>query len=200
LLRGGIGIRRQLFLQMPLLLKPAPACSGSGSEGIETVVPTRSQRGRKQPRPGHSPLRGSRMSDHAMLWPAFGLVALTAVVWFRMFFERVGQIRSQRIRLREIATSAQLSQRLTDSRAADNFRNLFEVPVLFYAALLVAHSAQLASPTLLALAWVFVSLRVVHSAIHCSYNRVRHRFFAYVAGGIVLWGMWVMLGWQLWKA
>ena len=34
------------------------------------------------------------------------------------------------------------------------------------------------------LAWAFVALRIVHSAIHCSYNKVIHRFYAYVAGSM----------------
>ena len=47
------------------------------------------------------------------------------------------------------------------------------------------------------LAWIFVALRVLHSAIHCSYNKVMHRFYAYVAGGMVLFALWAWLGLQL---
>jgi len=42
----------------------------------------------------------------------------------------------------------------------------------------------------LTLAWLFVGLRVAHSAIQCSYNRVMHRFFAHILGAFVLWGLW----------
>jgi hypothetical protein len=136
--------------------------------------------------------------SHLILWPAFAMAALVFVVWWRMFFERIGQIRRSRIRLHEIALSAQISQRLSDTRAADNFRNLFELPVLFYAALLIAYVTGMGGSALLALAWVFVALRVGHSAIQCSYNRVKHRFYVYVAGGLVLWVLWAVLGWQLW--
>ena len=47
------------------------------------------------------------------------------------------------------------------------------------------------------LAWLFVLLRVGHSAIHCTYNKVMHRFYAYVAGGVALWLLWgaIALGW-----
>ena len=133
-----------------------------------------------------------------ILWPAFAMAALVFAVWWRMFFERIGQIRRGRIRLREIALSAQISQRLADTRAADNFRNLFELPVLFYAALLIAYVTGTAGTPLLVLAWTFVALRVAHSAIQCSYNRVEHRFYVYVAGGLVMWALWAVLGWQLW--
>ncbi len=129
--------------------------------------------------------------------PAFAMVALTFVVWWRMFFSRVGQMKRERIHPQAVATSAQATARLTDSRAADNFRNLFELPVLFYAALFVAALAGQVTPITLALAWIFVALRIVHSAIHCSYNKVMHRFYAYVAGGMALFALWAWLGWRL---
>ena len=129
--------------------------------------------------------------------PAFAMVALTFVVWWRMFFMRIGQMKRERIHPQAVATSAQATAKLTDSRAADNFRNLFELPVLFYAALVVAALTGQVTPVTLALAWIFVALRVVHSAIHCGYNKVMHRFYAYVAGGFALFALWAWLGLQL---
>ena len=134
------------------------------------------------------------MIDARIFAPAFAMVALTFVVWLRLFFVRVAQMRRERIHPQAVATSAQAAQRLTDSRASDNFRNLFELPVLFYAALFVAALAGLVTPVSLALAWAFVGLRVVHSAIHCSYNKVMHRFHAYLASGVALFALWAWLG------
>ena len=137
------------------------------------------------------------MSGAAMLWPVFALVGLTCVVWCRMFVVRIGQMKRERIHPQSVATSAQAAARLTDSRVADNLRNLFELPVLFYAAALIALSAGLATPLLLALAWTFVALRFAHSFIHCTYNKVMHRFVAYLAGGIALWLLWACLAFLL---
>ncbi|MFZ5657968.1 MAG: MAPEG family protein [Pseudomonadota bacterium] len=122
--------------------------------------------------------------------PALAMVVLTFAVWWRMYFARIGQMRRERIHPQKVATSAQATALLTDSRAADNFRNLFELPVLFYLALVVADRMDMVDGISLALAWAFVLLRVVHSAIHVTYNRVMHRFAAYVAGGMVLWLLW----------
>ncbi len=47
------------------------------------------------------------------------------------------------------------------------------------------------------LAWVFVVLRWIHSAIQCSYNKVMHRFLVYVSGAIVLWLLWGVLAFGL---
>ena len=134
---------------------------------------------------------------HPIFLPAVAMVLLTVVVWFRMYFMRVAQMKRERIHPQAVATSAQSAARLTDSRAADNFRNLFELPVLFYLALTVAAVAGLVTPVALGLAWLFVALRVLHSAIHCTYNKVFHRFYAYLAGGLVLWALWGYLAWGL---
>ena len=137
------------------------------------------------------------MANAEMLKPAFALVALTFVVFIRMYWLRFAQMLRDRIGVQDVAMSADAARLLTDTRASDNFRNLFELPVLFYGAVLVAVSANLSTPTALALAWAFVALRVLHSAIHCTYNRVIHRFYAYVAGGMVLWVLWAVLGYGL---
>ena len=128
------------------------------------------------------------------------MAALTCVVWIRLYVVRIGQMRRERIHPQAVATSAQAGAKLTQSAAADNFRNLFELPVLFYLALTVAAATRLGDATVLALAWSFVALRVLHSAIHCGYNRVMHRFLVYIAGACVLWALWGYLSIGLLRA
>lgn len=134
---------------------------------------------------------------HAVWWPAVAMAALSFVVWCRMYALRIRQMRRERIHPQSVATAARAGDRLTDSRAADNFRNLFELPVLFYLALVAAAQAGLVDGTVLALAWAFVALRVLHSLVQCTYNRVMHRFAVYVAGALVLWVLWALLGGRL---
>ncbi|MFC7300977.1 MAPEG family protein [Cognatiluteimonas weifangensis] len=131
--------------------------------------------------------------NRAIFLPAAAMVALTFAVWLRMYSSRVGEMRRKRIHPQAVATSAQMAARLEDTRAADNFRNLFELPVLFYLALVVAALTAQVDTVVLALAWLFVALRIVHSAIHCSYNKVMHRFQAYLAGSVALWALWGVL-------
>jgi hypothetical protein len=95
-----------------------------------------------------------------------------------------------RIHPQSVATAPQAAQRFIDTRAADNFRNLFELPVLFYVAISIAHAADATNGLVLVFAWGFVLSRIAHSAIQCGYNRVMHRFFAYLAGGLFLWALW----------
>jgi len=65
--------------------------------------------------------------------------------------------------------------------------------VLFYLALGVAALSFQVNAITLALAWAFVVSRVVHSVIQCGYNKVMHRFCAYLFGGLVLWALWGVL-------
>jgi hypothetical protein len=133
------------------------------------------------------------MDTRLIYWPALAMVALTIVVWFRMYFMRVAQMKRERIHPQAVATSVQAAAKLTDCRAADNFRNLFELPVLFYLAIVVAAQTVQVGVLTLALAWAFVVLRILHSYIHCGYNKVIHRFYVYFFGGMVLWALWAVL-------
>ena len=133
------------------------------------------------------------MADTAMLAPAFAMVGLTYAVWIRLYVTRIGEMKRRRIHPQSIALSGQAASRLEDTRAADNFRNLFELPVLLYVAVVVAILGGVVTPVSLGLAWAFVLLRIVHSAIHCTYNKVMHRFASYLAGGVVLALLWAYL-------
>ncbi|WP_395643526.1 MAPEG family protein [Rudaea sp.] len=138
-------------------------------------------------------LGASRVDAKLIFWPAVAMVALTFSVQMRMYATRIGEMKRERIHPQSIASSAQAAARLKDTRAADNFRNLFEMPVLFYPALIVAFLTAQVGVFTLSLAWAFVALRIAHSAIQCSYNKVMHRFHAYVSSSVVLWILWGVL-------
>jgi len=137
------------------------------------------------------------MSERALFYPVLVLVALTFAIGFVMARRRFREMRERRIRPQELATAAAMSTTLKDTGPADNFRNLFELPVLFYAAILVIFLAKFAAPIYIALAWLFVGSRLVHSVIACTTNRVRHRFYAYVVGFFTLAAMWVVIAWDV---
>ena len=124
--------------------------------------------------------------------PAFAMVALTIAVWFRMYFSRIGEMRRERIHPQAVATSKQAADRFRDTRAADNFRNLFEVPVLFYAICLALALTDRVTRVQLVLAWAFVVLRIAHSFIQITYNKVKHRFYIYVLGATCVFAMWAV--------
>ena len=125
------------------------------------------------------------------------MVGITAAVWLRLYFERIGEMRARRIRPQDIATARQAAETLQQVNAADNFRNLFEVPVLFYALCILAFVSHTVTPLLVGGAWAFVALRALHSLVHCTYNRVLHRFAVYVLSTVILFGLWAALAVRL---
>lgn len=119
------------------------------------------------------------------------LVLLTFIVGARLLFTRVQEMRQKRIHPQAASTSVTMAARLENVQAADNFRNLFEVPVLFYALVAVALATNQTPGWLVTGAWAFVALRVAHSVIHCTYNKVMHRLAVFLAGFGLLVALWV---------
>jgi Uncharacterized protein conserved in bacteria len=129
----------------------------------------------------------------AILWPAVAMASLTFLVWVRLYQLRLGEMARKRIDAQALASAADSARLLLDTRASDNFRNLFELPVLFYAGVLLAAQLGVSDSASLALAWTFVGLRVVHSVVHCTFNHVMTRFIAYALATLVLIAFWVRL-------
>ena len=98
-----------------------------------------------------------------IVYPCLAMVGITAMVWIRLYIERIGEMRARGIAAQDLATSRQAAALLQNVKAAENFQNLFEVPVLFYAlcALLIAtHSVSM---LFVVGAWLFVILRALQS-------------------------------------
>ncbi len=131
-------------------------------------------------------------ANHVQLIAAcLAMVLLVFVVGGAMLVTRVQEMRRKRIHPQAAANSVQMAARLENVQVADNFRNLFESPTLFYALAAVALATGHVPDWLVASAWVFFGLRVLHSFIHCTYNKVYHRLTVFLASFVLLVGMWV---------
>ena len=123
-------------------------------------------------------------------------VGLTFAVWLRMYHLRIREMTAKRIDAQQVSTRTKGRQVLVDSAAAaDNFMNQFEMPVLFYTAIVLALVLMWQDPVLVILSWMFVALRVTHSIIHTTYNHVMHRFWVYIFSCFALLCIWIRLGW-----
>jgi len=128
--------------------------------------------------------------EYSILLPPTALVVLTGFVWLRLGSDRLGEMRSRRIHPQQVATSKQMSETMQNVQSADHFRNLFEVPVMFYALCAFLAVTKLTTLLLLACAWGYVVLRAAHTYVHLTSNKVVRRFQAFVASTIVLYVMW----------
>ena len=129
--------------------------------------------------------------SHAIIQPVLALMLLTFAVWVTLFARRIAWMVSRNIDAQRLATPEQIASTLPEAvnRAANNFRNLFELPVVFYAICLLLVATQTSDAVYVNLAWGYVALRVAHSLIHCTVNIVTLRFAAFALSSIVLWVM-----------
>jgi hypothetical protein len=137
------------------------------------------------------------MSQNSIFLPVLAMVALTLAVWIQLYRDRIGEIQTRRIVPQDLANSRQMATQLEKINASDNFKNLFELPVLFYVFCLTIFVTRSTTPVFVAGAWLYVLLRVAHSVIHCTYNNILHRFTVYVISSLVLFVLWFILGIQI---
>ena len=131
------------------------------------------------------------MTQTAIFGPFFTMMLLTLLVWVYMYVRRISFIRSAGLKSQDLAAPGVLAQLSPPafSNSSDNLKNLFEVPVLFYALVLYLFVTSGVDATYVATAWVFVSFRAAHSVVHCTFNLVILRFYLYLAATLALWFM-----------
>lgn len=131
-----------------------------------------------------------------LLLPLLAQVALSFIVMISMYRTRVAEIKSKHIHPQKLDTRSHSKEFLKESApAADNYSNLFELPVLFYTAILLTLILMVQDSILVILAWAFVISRYLHSFVHITYNKVMHRFTVFLFSSFVLLAFWVRLGW-----
>ena len=133
------------------------------------------------------------MDKTSILFPMVALVTLTFAVLLLIPVRRfragiAGQIRYDDFKYGE---SARVPPEVSIPNR--NMMNLLELPLLFYVGCLIYLVIGRVDEYALVLAWLYVGLRVVHSAIHVTYNRVRHRLIAFALSNVILVMFWTNL-------
>ena len=123
----------------------------------------------------------------------FAMVCFTFFILLLLFKTRAGLARKGEIDLAYFGTYQQGSEPENSAKLARHFSNIFETPTLFYAACLAGIAINATTPLLVASAWVYVALRVVHAWIHTGQNKLQPRIAAYFTSWIVLLAMWIQV-------
>jgi hypothetical protein len=134
------------------------------------------------------------MNQVAILYPVFVQVFLTFAVLLSLAVARGRAIKTMD-RPRGNPDLAMGRVRWPDdaTKRAANFRNQFELPVLFYAVVAFALIVKGADLLMLILAWLFVLTRAIHAVIHVGPNKVRWRTPAFALGCLIMMLMWAKL-------
>lgn len=130
-----------------------------------------------------------------IFWPMLALIGWTAGVGCLAVSRRVSEVRTKRIPLQSIARPRDVAVVLEDTQVADNFNNLLQVPVLFYVWCLASAQVGVINGYVLLGGWVYVVLRMAHTLIQVTHNRVMQRFTVWVLSNfvlILLWGLFAV--------
>lgn len=133
------------------------------------------------------------MTSLALFWPACVLFVWTQLVVLRLATLRFRAVREQRVDPRYYKVLRGEPEPEDVAAVARNLANLHEGPTLFYAGVAIALAIGAGGAALVATAWAYVAVRLVHSLIHVTVNRVLWRFRAFAVSWVVLLAFWALL-------
>jgi hypothetical protein len=130
------------------------------------------------------------MNPAAILQPAVALMAWTMVMWLWMYATRIPAMNAAKLDPDALAQDP--TRTLDDILPAQvqwkahNYNHLHEAPTLFYAVCLVLAVAGQGNGMSAQVAWAYVGLRVIHSLVQATVNKVVVRFVLFALSSIVL--------------
>jgi hypothetical protein len=127
-------------------------------------------------------------TNSEFLMPVLALVAWTLVMWFWLYATRIPAMRTAGVDPQLGAHPGGFAQLLPSGvrSVAENYNHLHEQPTVFYALMFFAALTGGGDTTALDLAWAYVLLRIAHSLVQATFNRVLVRFTVFAMSSIVL--------------
>ena len=128
-----------------------------------------------------------------MLEPMLALITWTLLVWVWMYALRIPAIQAANINPDDARHPGSLDGLPSNVRAvADNYNHLHEQPTIFYALIIYTQLAGNVDSYTVILAWSYVALRIVHSLIQNTINKVIFRFTVFSLSTTMLMGLTVI--------
>ena len=123
-------------------------------------------------------------------YPLFTMVLLTLLIAIRLMYFNTwavlsGEVHIKHFRLFDDGIPPKLQA------VAQHYKNMFELPVLFYLLCILLIITNAAAPLDIQLAWGFVIFRILHSLIRIPNTNVHPRFGFFIASYIMLVGGWI---------
>lgn len=133
------------------------------------------------------------MQQALILYPPFALVILTFGIALWMLRLRFRAVRNRELNPKYFRLNRGGKEPEQLAQVTQNYDNLLEMPILFYAVCIASLAAQQVDTVLLSLAWVYVGARLIHSYIHTTYNYLLHRMSVFLFSTACLAAMWIYL-------
>lgn len=137
------------------------------------------------------------MTVSPILQPLAVLAGWTMVMWLWMYATRIPAMGAAQIDSKTLVggTGKDLDGKLPDKTQwiAHNFNHLHEAPTVFYAVVLALALIGQGDGLNAKLAWAYVALRVLHSLVQVTVNRVMVRFLLFALSSLALIALTVHL-------
>ncbi len=129
-----------------------------------------------------------------ILKPVIALAAWSTIMWVWLYATRLPAM--SRAKIDGLAMVGTTGKSLRDqlvaageervSWVADNYNHLMEQPTVFYAVAIALALMGQGNGTNATIAWAYVALRVAHSLVQVTFNRVAVRFALFALSGLAL--------------
>jgi hypothetical protein len=130
------------------------------------------------------------MIGMGILQPVVALAAWTMVMWLWMYATRIPAMKKAKLGDADLST---LNQGKLDALLppqvqwkAYNYNHLHEAPTVFYAVAIVLAIIGQGDGLNAWLGWAYVALRVIHSLVQATVNKVMARFAMFMLSSLVL--------------
>ena len=138
------------------------------------------------------------MIGMGILQPVVALAAWTMVMWFWLYGTRIPALSASKVDpddlVRDPAKGLDNVLPPSVQWKAHNYNHLHEAPTVFYAVALVLAITGQGDGLNATLGWAYVGLRVLHSLIQATVNRVMVRFLVFALSSLVLIALVVHAG------
>ena len=139
-----------------------------------------------------------------ILKPLVVLAAWTMVMWLWMYATRIPAINKLPKPTEPGADAGWTSAMLEDllprqvQWKAHNYNHLHEAPTVFYAVAIVLAIVGQGGGLNATLGWAYVALRILHSLVQATVNRVMVRFVLFALSSLVLMALTLHAGIAVW--
>ena len=123
--------------------------------------------------------------------PVVALAIWTMIMWAWMYATRIPAMSKADISPDDAALTGALDKALPANvqSKAHNYNHLHEQPTVFYAVAIVLALVGQGDGLNALLAWIYVGLRVAHSLVQATANKVMVRFVLFAVSSLVLIAM-----------
>ncbi|WP_444927093.1 MAPEG family protein [Microbulbifer sp. TRSA002] len=123
-----------------------------------------------------------------IIQPVIALIAWSMVMWLWMYATRLPAVKKAKLKLDPNAPRGEQMSTLPPHVRwkADNYNHLMEQPTIFYALAISLAVLGAGDGINYILAWAYVAIRVIHSIVQVTFNKIEIRFLIFALSNIPL--------------